>query len=48
MIPAAPVDSHIRPTPANPSEVWHTEHVYFKRLLAILQRERRPPAPECA
>ena len=23
-------------TPANPIEVWHTEHAYFKRLLALL------------
>jgi len=39
MTQEAQVDSHIRPTPANPIEVWHTEHQYFKRLLAILQRE---------
>ena len=26
-----------RTTPANPIEVWHTEHAYFKRLLDLLQ-----------
>jgi hemerythrin-like domain-containing protein len=25
------------PSPANPIEVWHTEHAYFKRLLDLLQ-----------
>jgi hemerythrin-like domain-containing protein len=30
------VETRIRPAPANPIEVWHTEHDYFKRLLALL------------
>ncbi|HUL56949.1 MAG TPA: hemerythrin domain-containing protein [Usitatibacter sp.] len=25
--------------PANPVDVWHTEHMYFGRLLELLQRE---------
>jgi len=33
------MDTHIRPTPANPIEVWHTEHAYFKRLLDLLHHQ---------
>ena len=27
------------PTPLNPVDIWHTEHVYFQRLLELLRRE---------
>jgi hemerythrin-like domain-containing protein len=30
------VETRTRPTPANPIEVWHVEHKYFNRLLALL------------
>ena len=33
------MDTRIRPTPANPIEVWHVEHAYFKRLLDLLHRQ---------
>lgn len=28
-----------RPTPLNPVDIWHTEHMYFSRLLNLLQRQ---------
>ena len=31
------MNTRVRPKPANPIEVWHTEHAYFKRLLDLLQ-----------
>ena len=33
------VSARTRPKPANPIEVWHTEHAYFKRLLDLLHRQ---------
>ena len=33
------MDTRIRSTPANPIEVWHTEHAYFKRLLDLLHHQ---------
>jgi hemerythrin-like domain-containing protein len=33
------VSTRERTKPANPVEVWHTEHAYFKRLLDLLQDE---------
>lgn len=31
--------TRIPPTPLNPVDIWHTEHVYFGRLLELLRRE---------
>jgi hemerythrin-like domain-containing protein len=31
--------TRVRPTPLNPVDIWHTEHMYFARLLNLLQRE---------
>jgi hemerythrin-like domain-containing protein len=31
--------TRIPPTPLNPVDIWHTEHVYFGRLLDLLRRE---------
>ena len=31
--------TRVRPTPLNPVDIWHNEHVYFSRLLNMLQRE---------
>jgi hemerythrin-like domain-containing protein len=31
--------TRLRPTPLNPVDLWHTEHMYFSRLLNLLQRE---------
>ena len=28
-----------RPTPLNPVDLWHNEHMYFARLLNLLQRQ---------
>ena len=33
------MDTRIRSTPANPIELWHTEHAYFKRLLDLLHHQ---------
>jgi hypothetical protein len=29
--------TRIRPTPLNPVDIWHAEHVYFRRLLELLK-----------
>jgi hemerythrin-like domain-containing protein len=29
----------VRPTPPNPVDIWHAEHVYFQRLLRLLHRQ---------
>ena len=29
----------LAPTPLNPVGIWHTEHVYFRRLLDLLHRQ---------
>jgi hemerythrin-like domain-containing protein len=31
--------TRIRPTPLNPVDIWHAEHVYFRRLLELLHRQ---------
>jgi len=28
----------LHPTPLNPVDLWHDEHVYFSRLLGLLRR----------
>ena len=33
------MSTRLRPTPLNPVDLWHTEHMYFARLLNLLQRE---------
>lgn len=33
------MSTRLRPTPANPIDVWHTEHAYFRRLLDVLHRQ---------
>ena len=43
------MNTRVRPKPAKPIQVWHTEHAYFKRLLdllhdqvAVFESGRRP------
>ena len=31
--------TRISPTPLNPVDIWHAEHVYFRRLLELLHRQ---------